>query len=424
MNNIKRTFVASLMALLSSTGACNVDYLTEGERTELEGMALPPLPPSPSNAYADNAEAAVLGQQLFFDKRVSGPIVEGSQELGPQGTMNTMSCATCHDPARGGADVRPLGGTSLGAAWTGRNSPTVINAVHSPWAFWDGRRDSLWSQALGPIEAEHEENSGRLQVARLIFDKYRAPYEKVFGPMPSMEDLDRFPLEGKPGTPAFDNMAAGDKTAINRVFANFGKAIEAYERKLVDKSSSFDRYLAGDQNAMSAAALRGAKLFVGKAACNECHSGPMMADNKFHNHGVPQHGTKVPAVDRGRTDGIPQLLASEFNSAGPYSDMNKADRWSGLHAVDADLGAFKTPTLRNVSKTGPYMHTGGFASLWDVVNWYNLAAGTDGFSGHREAASLVPLKLTNEEMADLVEFLKALDGDPLPASLTEAPPLP
>jgi cytochrome c peroxidase len=208
------------------------------------------------------------------------------------------------------------------------------------------------------------------------------------------------------------------------VFANFGKAIEAYERQLVDKSSAFDRYLAGDENALSAQALRGAKLFVGKAACNECHSGPMMADGKFHNHGVPQHGTKVPSVDRGRTDGIPQLLATEFNTAGPYSDMNKADRWSGLHPVDADLGAFKTPTLRNISKTGPYMHTGGFANLWDVVTWYNQAAGTDGFSGHREAASLVPLKLTDEEMADLVEFMKALDGDPLPPALTQAPQLP
>jgi cytochrome c peroxidase len=208
------------------------------------------------------------------------------------------------------------------------------------------------------------------------------------------------------------------------VYANFGKSVEAYERLLVDKSSKFDRFLAGNETELSASALRGAKLFVGKAACNECHSGPMMADNKFHNHGVPQHGTKVPATDRGRYAGIPQLLADEFNTAGQYSDMNKADRWSALHSVDADVGAFKTPTLRNVSKTGPYMHTGGFANLWDVVNWYNQAAGTDGFSGTREAASLVPLKLTNEEMADLVEFLKALDGDPLPDALTRAPALP
>src|SRR5205814_5979480 len=255
-------------------------------------MALPALPTSPSNTFADNPAAAELGQQFFYDKRFSGPVIEASDDLGPVGTMATMSCATCHDPARGGADIRPLGATSRGAAWTGRNAPTVINAVHSPWIFWDGRRDSLWSQALGPIEGGAEMNSGRLQVARVIFDKYREPYEKLFGAMPGMEDVDRFPPAGKPGLPAFDNMAAPDKTAVNRVFANFGKAIEAYERKLVDKSSKFDRFLAGDDTALSAQAQRGARLFVGKAACNECHSGPMLADGKFHNHGVPHHGTK------------------------------------------------------------------------------------------------------------------------------------
>jgi len=423
MNRINRTVVAAL-TLLVSAAACQVDTLTEDERARLQAMALPPLPPSPSNAVADNPAAAQLGQQFFFDKRFSGELLESSGDLGPAGTVGTMSCATCHDPARGGADIRPLGGTSLGAAWTGRNAPTVQNAAHSPWIMWDGRRDSLWSQALGPLEGDVEQNTGRLQAARIIFEKYREPYEKLFGPMPSMEDLGRFPPAGKPGLPAYDNMAAPDKVAINRVFANFGKAVEAYERLLVDKSSKLDRFLAGNENELSGSALRGAKLFVGKAACNECHSGPMMADGKFHNHGVPQHGTKVPATDRGRADGIGQLLADEFNTAGVYSDMNKADRWSGLKPIDTDVGAFKTPTLRNVSKTAPYMHTGGFANLWDVVNWYNLAAGTDGFSGVREPASLVPLKLTTEEIADLVEFMKALDGDPLPEALTRAPALP
>jgi cytochrome c peroxidase len=423
MNKQKRTVIAALATLLSAA-ACQVDTLTEDERARLQSMALPPLPPSPSNTFADNAAAAQLGQQFFFDKRFSGAQLESSEDLGPAGTVAAVSCATCHDPARGGADIRPQGGTSLGAAWTGRNSPTVVNAVHSAWIMWDGRRDSLWSQALGPIEGANEQNSGRLQLARTIFDLYREPYEKVFGPMPGMEDQGRFPPSGKPGTTTYDNMAMPDKVAVNRVFANFGKAIEAYERLLADRSSGFDRFLAGDETQLSPQAIRGAKLFVGKAACNECHSGPMMADGKFHNHGVPQHGTKIPATDRGRADGIGRLLSDEFNSAGSYSDMNRSDRWSGLHAVDSDLGAFKTPTLRNVSQTGPYMHTGGFASLWDVVNWYNQAAGTDGFAGKREAASLVPLHLTNQEMSDLVEFLKALDGDPLPDALTRAPALP
>jgi cytochrome c peroxidase len=414
---------ALLFSAMTAFAGCHLDTLTDEDRSQLQSMTLVPLPASPSNSFADNKDAAALGQQLFFDKRFSGPLVESS-ELGPAGTSGTVACATCHDPAAGGADVRGLGGTSLGAAWTKRNAPTVINAAYSSWLFWDGRRDSLWSQALGPVESDHEANTSRLQVARTIFDKYRVAYEGVFGPMPAMDDASRFPPAGKPGDPAFDGMAAADQVAVNRVFANFGKAIEAYERKLVDPSSAFDRFMGGDDTALSPAAVRGAKLFVGKAACNECHSGPTFSDGKFHNHGVPQHGTKVPATDRGRTDGVPQLLQTEFNTAGVYSDMNRPDRWKDLRAVDGDLGAFKTPTLRNVGKTGPYMHTGEFANLWDVVNWYNQAAGTDGFVGKREEASLVPLQLTNDELIDLVEFLKSLAGDPLPASLVSAPQLP
>jgi cytochrome c peroxidase len=423
MKNIDRAFIMLVAAALPAA-ACDLGVLTDDERSQLEEMAIAPLPPSPSNAFADNVDAARLGHKFFHDKRFSGPLVESSLDLGPVGTVHTIACATCHDPKLGGADPRPLGGTSLGAAWTGRHTPTVINAAYSPWLMWDGRRDSLWSQALGPIEGWNEQNTTRVNLVRTIYDLYRQPYEALFGAMPPMDDFSRFPPDGKPGMPAWDNMAAADKIAVNRVFANFGKAIEAYERRLVDTTSPFDRYLKGDENAMTAAQIRGAKVFVGKAACNECHSGSMLADGKFHNHGVPQAGAKVAARDGGRHDGIPQLLADEFNSAGPYSDMGRPDRWSGLQAHEGDLGAFKTPTLRNVSKTAPYMHTGNFASLWDVVNWYNLAAGTDGFVGKREAASLVPLKLTNEEMSDLVEFMKALEGNGPDAEWTNLPALP
>jgi cytochrome c peroxidase len=425
MKKMKRAVIASLLCLgaVAATG-CNLDTLTEEEHSQLKSMTLGPVPPSPSNAVADSPEAAALGQQFFFDKRFSGALLEASEGLGAVGDVERIACATCHNPGHGGADVRGTAGTSRGAGWTGRNALSVMNAAYSPWVFWDGRRDSLWSQALGPIEGEVEHNSGRLQVVRVIYDHYRDTYEKLFGTMPAMDDTGRFPVAGKPGVASYDNMEPTDKVAVNRVFANFGKAIEAYERKLVDKSSAFDRFMAGDENALSPQAVRGAKLFVGKAACNECHSGSMLADGKFHNHGVPQHGANIPALDRGRTDGIPQLLANEFNTAGPYSDMNKADRWKDLRVTDGDLGAFKTPTLRNISKTGPYMHTGGFANLWDVVSWYNQAAGTDGFAGKREAASVVPLHLTNDEIAEVVEFMKSLDGDPLPETLTSAPALP
>jgi cytochrome c peroxidase len=411
------------LVLVLALAGCNVGDLTEDERMQLDGLRLGPLPPSPSNTFADNPEAAQLGQQFFFDTAFSGDLLETS-ELGMAGTPAKVACRTCHDPGLGGADPRALGGTSLGAAWTGRNAPSVVNAAYAPWLMWDGRKDSLWDQALAPIEGDHEHNSTRLHVVRVIHDRYRAPYEKLFGPMPAMDDVARFPADGKPSMPAFDGMAPADKVEVNRVFSNFGKAIEAYERRLVDKESALERFLAGQTDAFTPGALRGARLFVGKAACNECHSGPTLSDGKFHNHGVPQHGVKIPATDPGRTAGIDQLKADEFNSGGVYSDMNRPGRWESLKAADSDLGAFKTPTLRNVSKTGPYMHTGGFANLWDVVNWYNQAAGTDGFSGKREAASLVPLHLTNQEMADLVEFLKSLEGNPLDPQLLQAPALP
>jgi cytochrome c peroxidase len=416
----------ALLALLAP-GGCALETLTGEERAQLSAMRLPPLPPSPSNMVADNAEAARLGQQLFFDRRFSGPLLESSDPLtgglGPAGTSGMIACATCHDPARGGADPRPLGGTSLAAGWTRRNSPTVINAAHSTWQFWDGRKDSLWSQALAPIENPQEHNGSRLAVARTLFESYKQPYESLFGAMPPLDDSARFPGgPGRPGMPAFDGMAGEDKLAVSRVFANFGKAIEAYERLLVDRSSPLDRYLAGDELAIPAAAVRGAKLFVGKAACNECHSGPMLADGRFHNHGVPQIGGKVPARDNGRQEGLTRLLSDEFTVASVYSDSVRP--LGELRAVEADLGAFKTPTLRNVSRTGPYMHTGGFTSLWEVVVWYNEAAGTDGFVGKRAAASLVPLGLTDQEMSDLVEFMRALDGDPLPDALVAPPALP
>jgi cytochrome c peroxidase len=421
--NLKSAFWA-LTAL--ALAGCSGDTLTDHEREVLAQMKLGELPPSPSNAVADNPAAAELGHQLFFDRRFSGPLLQGSDPgaggLGAAGTAGMVACATCHDPAHGGADSRARSATSLASGWTSRNALSVQNAAFSAWLFWDGRKDSLWSQSLGPVENENEHNTTRLEIAHTIAEKYRQSYQAIFGPLPALDDEARFPRVGRPGMPTFNGMAADDKVAVNRVFANFGKAVEAYERQLIDHSSPFDRYVLGDETALSASAIRGAKLFVGRAACNECHSGTTFSDGKFHNHGVPQSGAKVPTVDNGRSDGITKVLADEFNGASRYSDAARS--LDGVKSAASDLGAFKTPTLRNVSKTGPYMHTGAFSSLWDVVTWYNEAAGIDGFAGKREAASAFPLRLANDEIADLVEFLKSLDGDPLPAALVSAPALP
>jgi cytochrome c peroxidase len=419
MKNANKLSCLVFTAAAAAAGACNIDTLTGEEMELLQQMQLGQLPKSPGNMYADDPAAAELGQRFFFDGSFSGPLHEEGG-LGPEGATGMVSCATCHDPSSGGADKRNLGATSLAAGWTDRNTPTVINAAFSRWQFWDGRRDSLWSQALAPIEAENEHNTTRLQVVHNIFQKYREPYERVFGAMANFDDPTRFPKEGRPGMAAFEAMSEDDRQLVNRVFANFGKALEAYERRLVDSSSAFDRFVRSADAPLSAAAVRGAKLFVGRAACNECHSGSMLADGKFHNHGVPQVGTKVPREDLGRESGIPKLMADEFNGAGRYSDAPAGDL--AVHAEPLrDRGAFKTPTLRNISKTGPYMHTGAFNSLWDVVAWYNSAASGDTVAGTRRAASIVPLRLTDEEMSDLVEFLRTLDGDPLPTSLVTRP---
>jgi len=388
------------------------------------------LPPDPTNAVADNPAAAALGQQFFFDARFSGPLVVGSDgangATGSAGAKGTVSCASCHNPAQGGADTRSHGNTSLGASWTGRNAPSVFNAAFSSWQFWDGRRDSLWSQALGPVESPGEHNFSRLEVAHLISDVYRASYSDLFGAMPDLSDGNRFPSRGRPGDSSWDSMAAPDQAVVNRIFSNFGKAIAAYERELVDKDSAFDRYLAGDATALAPAAVRGARLFVGRAACNECHSGSTFSDGKFHNTGVPQVGPAVPAQDNGRSDGIPKVLANEFNSQGLYSDSRGGTLLTALPsgpALDNLRGAFKTPSLRGVSRTAPYMHTGAFASLREVVLFYRDGGGSSGFSGRKDP-SIQPLLLSDQDVSDLVAFLESLDGAALPPPFVIAPRLP
>jgi cytochrome c peroxidase len=358
--------------------------------------------------------------------------------LGVAGSTGRVACYSCHQPELGGTDhrSRPIA-TSLGAGYTGRNAPTVINAAYSDvatggWQFWDGRKDSLWSHALGPPESAAEHNTTRLAIAHVIYDHYQTTYEAVFGPLPDLTDTVRFPSAGKPGDTAFDRMAAADRDAINRVYANFGKAIEAYERRLVStgfEPSAFDRVLAGDDTAMTPAAVRGAKLFIGKAACDECHRGATFSDYKFHNIGCPQQGDNVLTTDVGRFAGVATVKADIYNRAGAYSDHADDSHLRSLAAGPVDVGAFKTATLRNLSKTGPYMHDGVYANLWDVVNHYNFGGGTGAYSGTKEV-TIQPLLLDARELGDLVEFLRSLDDGPalattdFPEGLTEDPQLP
>jgi len=435
-----------LLALATMAGglACHDEGpLTDQEMTLLRGFLRPdgPAPPDPSNVYGDSLAAARLGKLLYFETRFAGELlapdnVDGADwGLGAPGQKDRVACASCHDPLTGGADRRSKpNATSLGAAYTGRNAPSVINAAYTPlWQFWDGRSDSLWSQALSPPEGRSECNSSRLKVVHVLDVLYRGPYEEAFGAgsLPTeLADLNRFPATGKPGGPDFDDMTPEDKALVNRIFVNFGKAIAAYERRLISNAfapSPFDAFMAGDTQAMSPAAVRGASLFVGRAGCAECHRGPdgMFSDYAFHNVGAPQTGEHAPASDLGRATGIGALTASmkdieyNFTRQSDFSDLLDDTHLSSLSLLDDDTtrkpfeGQFKTPSLRNVAKTAPYMHDGTYQTLWDVVNHYNFGGATGPYAGTKDLA-LAPLLLTDAEIGDLVEFLRALDdGDPL-----------
>jgi cytochrome c peroxidase len=428
--------VVLVLGLVSATGCDQEGPFTNEELRSLQPFRLASTlaPHDDSNSFAEDPQAAQLGKKLFYDARVGGTLGSyndgtSNGSLGKAGETGRIACASCHQLDTGGSDHRSGGATSLGANYSERNAPSVINAAFSLWQFWDGRKDSLWSQALSPTENEVEGNGSRLVVAHLIYDNYKSDYEGIFGPMPSLTDHTRFPAAGKPGDAAFDGMADADKEAVNRVFANFGKAVAAYERRLTSLSfarSAFDRYLDGDQNAMSPAAIRGAKIFIGKASCNECHSGPFFSDFRFHNIGCPQQGDHVPESDDGRFLGLSMAKEDPFNRAGAFSDHPATAHLDSV--LSAGLkGEFKTPTLRNVTKTAPYMHDGVYQNLWDVVNHYNFGGGTGRYAGER-SPTLVPLLLAAREVDDLIEFLDSLgDGAPLPSEFPEgliAPPPP
>ncbi|MDI3340652.1 MAG: cytochrome c peroxidase [Sphaerobacter sp.] len=409
--------VLVIVAAASSYARWSRPAWTAEERQILEELwigSLPELPPDPSNAVADDPRAVALGHRLFFDTRFS--------------RNGQVACATCHQPARAFSDGRPRG---QGVGTTDRRTQTLIGAAYSPWQFWDGRKDSQWAQALGPLESPVEHGGTRTQYARLIAEHYRAEYEAIFAPLPADAELQRLPEAAGPvadpaARAAWEAMRPEDRDLVTRIYVNMGKAIAAYLRQIRPGASRFDAYVealrrgdeAGMAAALSADEVAGLRLFIGKAGCTECHSGPLFTNHEFHNVGVPA-AAGLPA-DRGRALGAAQVLADEFNCTSPYSDARPEDcaelRFLKHDAPELE-GAFKTPTLRNVAERAPYMHAGQFATLRDVLDHYNrvLAAAV----GHSE---LQPLHLSETELAQLEAFLRALSAPPqVPADLL-APP--
>jgi cytochrome c peroxidase len=386
------------------------------------------VPADTTNKFADDAGAAKFGQRLFFEKGNSGPLVVGTDTdpnaLGKVGDTGKVHCATCHDPKSWFNDNKPL---SLGIKYTGRNDPSVINVAFYEYDGWGGRADHLWTQAIASLEGAQAAN--RLAIAHLVYAKYKPDYEALFGMMdpdlnPASPNAARFPPAGKPKANAmapdgpWEMMAAADQKIINTILANVAKTIEAYQRLLVSRNAPFDQYVAGNYAAISAAAKRGLGLFIGKAACDACHSGSFFTDQDFHVTGVPQTGDHVPMMDLGHYTDLGGLIANPFNGAGAFSD----DPAEGMKdfmelgmPADKDKSAFRTKNLRQIAMTGPYMHTGQLATLTDVINFYNMGGGTVGVP---KDPKMVPLNLTMSETSDLVEFLNSLTGDPVTGALT------
>jgi cytochrome c peroxidase len=401
-----------------------------------------------SNRYADDPKAARLGQRLYFDPSLSGPLVDPDNgtlagTLGNHGQPGRVSCAGCHVPTSGFVDTRSPGEQiSLASEWSARKTPMLLESGFVSLFNWDGVRDSMWRQAIGVMESEREFNSGRLFIAEQIFQTYRADYEAIFGAMPPLDDTSRFPTvsaanagcvpvasattlqyvcHGKPGDGAeYDGMATADQTAVTRVLVNVGKAVSAYVRQLRCGESRFDAWLDGDDTALSEAEQRGAALFVGQASCVTCHSGPNLTDNKFHNVGLaPSHvaAAFIDQGDRGAIVGVAAALTDPLNTRGPFSD---GDDGRLPAAVDPSMeSAFRTPSLRCAGTHPSFMHTGQLRTMDDAIAFFDRGGDPPGaYSGHSE---LAPLGLSAPDRADLTAFCMALQGAGPDAALL-APP--
>jgi cytochrome c peroxidase len=295
----------------------------------------------------------------------------------------------------------------------------MVNVAYYEWGGWAGAQDQFWKQGANSPETK-DLGGDRLGIAHLIFDRYRAEYEAIFGALdPGLgTDTSRFPLSGKPGDAAWEGMDPDDKEIVNRILANLGKAFEAYERRLISGNAPLDRYVAREFNALSSSAKRGLKLFIGKAGCDSCHQDQTFTDQGFHNTGVQQ---TVTPMDLGRWDDYAKL-DNPFNGAGAYSDdpVAGADKLAGIVRDESMKGQYRTKSLRHVAHTGPYFHDGSVTTLEEVVRFYNRGGDPEGYPGTKDSL-IVPLNLSETEILDLVAFLEALTGDPVEDRWTDPP---
>ena len=380
MKRVRATALLTLggmLALLCGGGAyASPMTFTAAEQRQI--LSHGPWPPPPAldagNAVAGQPQAIALGQQLFFDTRLS-----------PDGSL---SCASCHLPTKGLADGRPR---AIGSVPLDRNTPSLWNAVHERWYGWDGAADSLWSQAIRPLLDTRELASNADHVARTLAGDpdLACRYRQVFGSAPSADPP--------------------------RALVNAAKALGAFTGSLVSGRTSFDDFRdalqRGDHRAAARyplAAQRGLRLFIGRGQCSVCHTGPMFSNGEFGDTGLPFF-TRPGVVDPGRHGGIAALQASPYTLLSAWSDArDTASTVKTRHvmAQPRNFGEFKVPSLRNVANTAPYMHDGQLATLRDVVAHYsNLNLERLHADGEQ---ILKPLHLSPQEGADLLAFLQTL----------------
>ncbi|RDH43455.1 cytochrome-c peroxidase [Zooshikella ganghwensis] len=386
---------------------------------------LPPLPDAQDNQYADSLAAATIGQQLFFDKRFSA--------------NQQVSCASCHKPQQYFTDGLAV---SKGMGETRRNAPSIIGSAYSPWQFWDGRKDSLWSQALGPMESDVEHGLSRLEVVQVFIQHYLPLYRELITktkgaantlPRKYFQQLKlllklKIPASPNGVTQAQINWQTinhAEQNLINRVFADVGKLLMAYQRQIQPLSSRFDLFVRQLENnssdieqlkqILTENEVAGLRLFMGKGNCASCHNGPLFTNFEFHNIGAPE--SDIKQVDMGRYEGVAALLKDEFTCLSSWSDADKNYCQEMLYLKKQGpelVGAFKTPSLRNVAETAPYMQSGQFASLDEVLEHYNKP--TPPYYDReqhpfRPHFDILPLGLTPEELQQIKSFLLTLTGD-------------
>ncbi|MGD9902246.1 MAG: cytochrome-c peroxidase [Vicinamibacterales bacterium] len=404
--------VAALLATILDTAASAPRPWSAADLRTVRSLwigDLEPLPPDPGNRVADDPRAAALGERLFADARFSA--------------NGQVACSQCHRADRQFQDDLPLG---RGVGTTTKRTMPLAGAARSPFLFWDGRKDSLWAQALGPLESAVEHGGTRAQYAHVVASHYRADYEDVFGALPDLSTVPRSagPVGDPAAIAAWDGLSGTLRDAVTAIFVNVGKAIGAYERRLDVGPSRFDTYVAAlvagrpADGVLSADEVTGLRLFIGKAQCTRCHNGPLFTNHDFHNTGVPAR-PGLPA-DGGRAAGAIAVLADEFSCRSRWSDAGgRCPELDYLTTGDrSQERAYKVPSLRGVAARAPYMHAGQLATLADVLDHYNRAPAAP--RGHSE---LEPLRLRRVELRQLEAFLRTLDVAPGgPTAGDERPP--